>query len=285
MKTKFFLVILVLVINSLVSFGQKITNINFKGCLGNTVFNQWSAKDNTDISLAFAGWVSAVAAPTVDVANISDMVITFDSYSTASGKLEIAPLPAIPLPTDFSNAAQPSKNAPWVYSQTYEKSGKNLSDKPTSPASWRKNQIFINPLTIASLPIIVNSTAKLQAGYSFCGELSGNKYLQLHTNGQAAFLAFNAAATTLKFQLENVGSADEAAGATIAVEKSADLNTWSLLKNIDISNQSQSVQGSQKQDYSISINDATARYVRIKISGIAKSRASKKMNINQLSIN
>jgi len=285
MKTKSILIGMVLVTNSLVSFGQKITNLNFKGCLATTFFNQWSVKDNTDISLASAGWVSAVAAPTVNVANISDMTITFESFSTSGGKLETSPSPASPLPTDFSNAAQPSKNAPWVYSQTYEKSGKNLSDKPTTPASWRKNQIFINPLTIANLPIVVNSTAKLQAGYSFCGELSGNKYLQLHTNGQAAFLAFNAAATTLKFQLENVGSADEAAGATIAVEKSADLNTWSSLQTIDISNQPQSVQGSLKQDYSISLNDATARYVRIKISGIAKSRASKKMNINQLSIN
>jgi hypothetical protein len=267
------------------SFGQKITSINFNGILASTTYSQFRSGAGTN-SDATTGWISAIAAPSVNLSKITDMTLTFESYTSTGGKLETSPSPASALPTDYAQAAQLplGSNVYWAYSQNYTRSRGVTSNTPTSPEVWRKAQIFINPLTISSLPIVVSNTASIQPGFSFCGEpANGNNNIQLHTDGQAVYMAFNSVANVVKLQLENVGAATSVSGALVVVEKSADLITWTPIKNIDISNQPLSENGSEKQDYTLAVNDATARYIRIKITGVP-SRSSRKVNLRNVAV-
>jgi hypothetical protein len=285
MKKLFSLAILALLCTN--SFGQKITNITFTGMLGNSTGTNFSQTGSAggSIGAATAGWVSAIAAPSVNLSNITDMTLTFESFTSTGGKLETSPSPASALPTDYSQAAQSplGSNVYWAYSQNYNKVSGNFTT-PTSTIAWRKNQIFINPLTIASLPIVVANSASLQPGYSYSGEPANtNSNIQLHTVGQAVCLAFNSAADVVKFQLENVGTAAATAGALIVVEKSTDLITWTTIQNIDIANQPLSVSASEKQNYTLPVNDITARYIRIKITGVV-SRSTRRENIRNIEV-
>jgi len=223
----------------------------------------------------------------VTLSSITDMTLTFETFTATAGKLETTPSPASALPTDYSAAGQYplGSSVYWAYSQNYTRSGGVTSNTPTSPASWRKNQIFINPLIISSLPIVVANSASLQSGYSYCGEIvNTNTNVQLHTNGQAIYLAFNAASDVVKFQYENVGNANVNAGATIEVEKSADLAAWTTIQSIDISSQILSASGSGKVSVSYTLNDAAARYIRIRVAGLANSRTDRRENIRNISV-
>jgi hypothetical protein len=282
MKKLFSFAILALVCTS--SFGQKITSINFNGMLASTTYSQFNSGAST-IGSATTGWVSAIAAPNATLSNLP-IILGYESFSSSGAVFESSPSPASPLATNYTDAAQfPSgSNVYWAYSQNYTKVS-GVYTTPTPTPSWRTNQIFINPLTISSLPIVVLNTASLQPGFSFCGEpANSNTSIQLHTNNQAVCMAFNSVADVVKLQLENVGNATVVSGALIVVEKSADLITWTPIQNIDIANQPlSSALTPAKQDYTLAVNDVTARYIRIKISGVP-SRSSRKENLRNVAV-
>ena len=272
---------LVLAVSCNLSFGQNITDLNFTGCLAKATFAQFSVlASNSTLETAAGGWVSAIAAPTVDVSNITDMAFTISGgYS-----LITSPTPAAPVPTNYTNSIQPLSG--WVFSKT-NYAFVYIGKTATLPADYRYRgvNIFIHKLVPTSVPYIV-ANSQQSTGFAHCSEVAntGGGTPILHTNGQAIYLAFNAAADVVKFQYENVGTATVDPDAVIAVEKSADLVSWSTIQNIDISNQIVSVNGSGKVDVSYTLNDANARYIRIRIDGLANSRNIRKEYIRNIAV-
>ncbi len=268
---------LVLAVGCNLSFAQNVTDFTFTGMLAKTTYAQFSL-NSTHNSLATAGggWISAIAAPTVDVSNISDMTFTISSGSA----LITTPSPAAPVPTNFTNAILPVSG--WVFSNTLYPF---VYAKNTAGDRYRGINIFIHKLVPTSVPYIV-ANSQQTTGFAHCTEVAntGGGTPQLHTNGQAIYLAFNSAADVVKFQYENVGTATVDPDAVIAVEKSADLVSWSTIQNIDISNQIVSVSGSGKVDVSYTLNDAAARYIRIRIDGLANSRSNRKEYIRSIAV-
>jgi len=282
MKNLFSFAILVLISTNL--FGQNVTNMNFTGMLAKTTFAQFSLNaTNNTIATAGSSYITAIAAPTVDVANITDMALTISSGSTlvTAQSTTGAPISTTTVPTNYTGSEQPLSGfvfSPTNYAAVY--AGNTAGDR------YRGINIFIHKLTPAPLPLIVStSNAGVQPGFAQCSELvNGGSNPQLHTNGQSIYLAFTSAADVVKFQYENVGTATADPDAAIIVEKSADLVTWTTIQSIDISNQIVSVAGSGKVNVAAEVNDATARYIRIRIDGLANSRSNRKETIRNISV-
>jgi len=268
---------LVLAVSCSFSFGQNVTDFTFTGMLAKTTYAQFSLNaGNNTLATAGGGWISAIAAPTVNVSNISDMTFTISNGSA----LITTPSPAAPVPTNFTNAILPISG--WVFSNI---NYPFIYAKNTAGDRYRGVNIYIHKLVPTSVPYIV-ANSQQTTGFAHCTEVAntGGGTPQLHTNGQAIYLAFSAAADVVKFQYENVGSATADPGAVIEVEKSADLVTWSTIQSIDISNQIVSVSGSGKVDVSYTLNDAAARYIRIRIDGLANSRSNRKEYIRSIAV-
>jgi len=268
---------LVLAASCNLSFGQNVTDFTFTGMLAKTTYAQFSLNaGNNTIATAGGGWISAIAAPTVDVANITDMVLTINSGSTVI----TTPSPAGPVPTNYTGSILPVSG--WVFSNTLYPF---VYLKNTAGDRYRGVNIFIHKLVPTSVPYIV-ANSQQTTGFAHCGEVAntGGGTPQLHTNGQAIYLAFNSVADVVKFQYENLGTATADPDAVIVVEKSADLVSWSSIQSIDISNQILSVSGSGKVDVSYNLNDAAARYIRIRIDGLANSRSNRKEYIRSIAV-
>jgi hypothetical protein len=86
----------------------------------------------------------------------------------------------------------------------------------------------------------------------------------------------------VKFQIENGGTVGNVnANAYIRVEKSADLSTWTSLQDIQlVAPETVPV----KTDYAITIGDASARYIRIRIEGLVNSRSSRRETIRNIAV-
>ncbi len=269
MKKLFSLAILALICTN--SFGQNITDFTFTGMLDKTVFNQFStsASNSTLATARTDCWISAIAGPNVDVSNIN-MGFTLSS----STSVVTSPSPAGPVPTNFTGSVLPLTglvfaNYPFIYL------------KNTAGDRYRGVNIFVHKLVPAALPLTV-ANSQQATGFAHCGEVvnSSGGIPQLHTNGQAIYLAFTSAADVVKFQYENVGTTTADPDAAIVVEKSADLVTWTSIQSIDIANQATAT----KVNVSFDVNDATARYIRIRITGLANSRSNRRENIRNISV-
>jgi hypothetical protein len=270
---------LVLAVSCNLSFGQNVTDLNFTGCLAKATFAQFSVgASNSTLETAAGGWVSAIAAPTVDVSNITDMAFTISGgYS-----LITSPTPAAPVPTNYTNSIQPLSG--WVFSKT-NYAFVYIGKTATLPADYRYRgvNIFIHKLVPTSVPYIV-ANSQQTSGFAHCGEVvnTGGGTPQLHTNGQAIYLAFNSAADLVKFQIENGGVVGNVEGNPfIYVEKSADLTTWTSLQDIQlVAPQNPTV----KTDYAIAINDPAARYIRLRMAGLIDSRNRRKSTIRSIAV-
>jgi len=267
------------------SFGQNITDMNFTGMLAKTTFAQFSLNaSHNSIATAGSSWISAIAAPTVDVSNITDMTLTVSTGSTlvTAQSTTGAPIVTTTTPTNYTGSEQPLSG--FVFSPTnwsYVYAGNTAGDR------YRGINIFIHKLTPTSLPLIVStSSAGAQPGFAQCGEIvNAGTNSQLHTNGQSIYLAFNSAADVVKFNIENGGTPDATKELTdsskIYVEKSADLITWSNMQTILLPTP---VTPAVRTYYSIVVNDSAARYVRLRIAGLYNGRSSRKENIRGISV-
>ncbi len=262
------------------SFGQSVTNMNFTGMLAKTTFAQFSlTATNNTIATANSSFITAIAGPNVDVANITDMVLTISTGSTlvTAQSTTGAPISTTTVPTNYTGSEQPLSG--FVFSTTKYAgvyAGNAAGDR------YRGINIFIHKLIPAPLPIVVPSNnVAVQPGFAQCAEIANSgTNVQLHTNDQAIYLAFTSAADVVKFQYENVGTTTADPDAAIVVEKSADLVTWTSIQSIDIANQGTAT----KVDFSAEVNDAAARYIRIRITGLANSRSNRRENIRNIAV-
>jgi len=242
--------------------GQKLTDLTFTGCLGFTQL-QYSSVGTTQAT-ATLGNAWALAEPTVNVANLS-VSATFESNSTKYGKLVV---PSV-MPTDFSTPQ-------LLYSQMFLKSDNSAL------AEWRKTNVTINKLTIASLPITVANPGLTQGGYSFIAEpLGTSPYgVQLNTNEHAIYFAFNASVFDFKFKLEHLASTLTSNG-KIYVESSNDLSAWTSIQILDLPIYAISSQ----IDYRITNIASNVRYLRLRITGLENSRSIRKINLKSAQVN
>jgi hypothetical protein len=267
------------------SFGQNVTDLNFTGCLAKTTFFQFSlGASNNTIATAGGGWVSAIAAPTVDVANITDLALTITNGSTlvTAQSTTGAPISTTTTPTNYTGSEQPLSG--WAFSPTNYTTiyaGNAAGDR------YRGVNIFIHKLIPAPLPIVIPTTYPgVQPGYAQCTEIvNAGTNPQLHSNGQAIYFAFTSAADIVKFQTEVAGTIDAVKEpndtSKIYVEKSADLITWSNMQTIPLlTPQNPTI----KTYYSIPVNDPAARYVRLRIAGLYNGRSSRKINIRSMAV-
>jgi hypothetical protein len=133
------------------------------------------------------------------------------------------------------------------------------------------------------LPLIISKTGMVQPGYSFAAEIQADgSSLQLHSNGQAVYLAFNAAAKELSFEMENNGKLDDVNdNAYVYVEHSADLKSWKKMQEIQlVAPQSPAV----KTPYTNAVKDTSSRYIRIRIDRLKNNRSSRREIIRSISL-
>lgn len=279
----------VLAVLCTLTFGQGISNINFTGMLAKTTFGQYSLAATTNsIATAGAGWVSAIAAPTVDVSNIPDMLLTASNGSTlvTTQSTTGAPISTTTVPTNYTGSEQPLSG--WQFSSTNYATvyvGNTAGDR------YRGVNIFIHKLTPAPLPIVIGYPS-VQPGFAQCGEIvNAGSNVQLHTNGQSIYLAFTSAADVVKFQIENTASSVNATkeltdSSKIYVEKSPDLVSWSNLQTILLPTPLITTPATPfvKTNYSIAINDPAARYIRLRIAGLYDGRGSRKEHIRNIAV-
>ncbi len=256
MKKIFFLITLHF---SILVAAQKITSVSFPGSMGSCLV-QFSGV-GADKATASQGYCWALADPTVTVNTIAPQV-TFESNSTEYGKL----VDPVVMPTDFSTPQM-------LYSQMFLKSNN------TEVAKWRKTLLTINQLVPANLPIVVANPGITQPGYSFVAEPTGTTTytVQLHTNNNAVYFAYNQPAFQLKFQLEHTGTATTSNG-QIFVEGSADFDTWNGVDTIAL------FYDGRKIDYTIDIPDLSYRYLRLRIANLENSRGIRRINVRSAQV-
>jgi len=277
---------LVLAVSCSLSFGQNVLDMNFTGMLAKTTFAQFSvnATNNGTIEKAGSSYITAIAAPSVDIANITDMALTISSGSTlvTAQSTAGAVVTTTTVPTNYTGSEQPLTGfvfSPINYAAVYAGNA--------AGTVYRGINIFIHKLTPAPLPIVIPANFPgVQPGFAQCGEIvNAGTNPQLHTNGQSIYFAFTSAADIVKFQTEVAGTIDAVKEpndtSKIYVEKSADLITWSNMQTIPLlTPQNPTI----KTYYSIPVNDPAARYIRLRIAGLYNSRGSRKINIRAMSV-
>ena len=277
---------LVLALSCTLSFGQNVIDMNFTGMLAKTTFAQFSvnATNNGTIEKAGSSYITAIAAPTVDVANITDMALTISSGSTlvTAQSTTGAPVTTTTVPTNYTGSEQPLSGfvfSPINYAAVYVANA--------AGTAYRGVNIFIHKLTLAPLPIVIPANYPgVQPGFAQCTEIvNAGTNPQLHTNGQAIYFAFTSAADVVKFSAEVGGTIDAVKEpndtSKIYVEKSADLITWSNMQAIPLQTpQTPAI----RTYYSIPVNDSATRYVRLRIAGLYNSRSSRKINIRNMAV-